>query len=226
MSFTFYLALTLTNIRNQVARPTSRVSVPASQLAKQPASRQAGQNLSQLKAQPASQPTKQPAGQRKKKSFFFDFSRFLRGKGMPKQKKHTCVRAEKEKKIFFLDFSRFSRGKGMQKKNVQHMRSGRERKKENFSIFLFFPALSAKGVHRTKTTLLIQHSIYIYINIRNQPYTLWILWQSIYGLLENHLYTIYKWGIFQQGNPILIHQKGIFWPFVVIKTHNPNPMYR
>ena len=53
----------------------------------------------------------------------------------------------------------------MQKKNVQHMRSGRERKKENFSIFLFFPALSAKGVHRTKTTLLIQHSIYIYILI-------------------------------------------------------------
>ena len=35
MSFTFYLALTLTNIRNQVARPTSRASVPASQLAKQ-----------------------------------------------------------------------------------------------------------------------------------------------------------------------------------------------
>ena len=60
MSFTFYLALTLTKIRNQVAKPTSRASVPASQLAKQPASRPAGQNLSQLEVQPA---VRRPAGQ-------------------------------------------------------------------------------------------------------------------------------------------------------------------
>ena len=104
-------------------------------------------------------------GQRKKKRKKIDFSRFSRGKGMQKQKKHACVWAEKEKKI---DFSRFSRGKGMQKqkkhacvraekekqfvfsifpvfrgeryaeKKVQHMRSGRERKKETFSIFPVF----------------------------------------------------------------------------------------
>ena len=97
----------------------------------------------------------------KEKRKFFDFSRFLRGKGMQKQK-NTRAFGQRKKKRKFFDFSRFSRGKGMQKKKVQHMRSGRERKKENFSIFLFFPALSAKGVHRTKTTLLIQHSIYIY----------------------------------------------------------------
>ena len=163
MSFTFYLALTLTNIRNQVARPTSRVSVPASQLAKQPASRQAGQNLSQLKAQPASQPANEAAGRAKEEKFFFFifFSIFpvFCGEKVCRNKKNTRAFGQRKKKRKFFDFSRFSRGKGMQKKKVQHMRSGRERKKENFSIFLFFPALSAKGVHRTKTTLLIQHRI-------------------------------------------------------------------
>jgi hypothetical protein len=72
----------------------------------------------------------------KEKRKFFDFSRFLRGKGMQKQKKHACVRAEKEKKKIFRFFPFFA-GKRYAEKKVQHMRSGRERKKENFSIFLF-----------------------------------------------------------------------------------------
>ena len=41
-------------------------------------------------------------GQRKKKRIF------LRGKGMQKQKKHACVRAEKEKNIFFRFFPFFA----------------------------------------------------------------------------------------------------------------------
>ena len=56
------LALTLTNIRNQVARPTSRVSVPASQLAKQPASRPAKTLANWRYSQPsAGRPAGRPA---------------------------------------------------------------------------------------------------------------------------------------------------------------------
>ena len=61
MSFTFYLALTLTNIRNQVARPTSRASVPASQLAKQPAGRPAKTLANWRYSQPSAG---RPAGQK------------------------------------------------------------------------------------------------------------------------------------------------------------------
>jgi hypothetical protein len=96
MSFTFYLALTLTKIRNQVAKPTSRASVPASQLAKQPASRPAGQNLSQLEVQPAvsrpagqdlsqlkAQPDSQPASQRSSRAAGWPASQKVRqGKGI------------------------------------------------------------------------------------------------------------------------------------------------
>ena len=160
MSFTFYLTLTLTNIRNQVARPTSRVSVPASQLAKQPASRQAGQNLSQLKAQPASQPANEAAGRAKEEKsffyFFFDFSRFLRGKGMPKQK-NTRAFGQRKKKENFSIFPVFRGEKVCRKKCNTCVRAEKEKKK--CFDFFFFPALSAKGVHRTKTTLLIQHRI-------------------------------------------------------------------
>ena len=78
---------------------------------------------------------------------------------MQKQK-NTRAFGQRKKKRNFSIFPVF-RGEKVCRKKVQHMRSGRERKKEKFSIFLFFPALSAKGVHRTKTTLLIQHSIIV-----------------------------------------------------------------
>jgi hypothetical protein len=73
----------------------------------------------------------------KEKRKKIDFSRFLRGKGMQKQKKHACVRAEKEKKKIFRFFPFFA-GKRYAEKKVQHMRSGRERKKEKNSIFPVF----------------------------------------------------------------------------------------
>ena len=117
-------------------------------------------------------------GTERKKEKKNDFSRFSRGKGMQKQKKHACVRAEKEKKkIFrffpffarkryaetkkntrafgqrkkkrcFFDFSRFSRGKGMQKQKKTRVRSGRERKKVFFSIFPVFSR--GKGMQKKK----------------------------------------------------------------------------
>ena len=62
--FTFYVALTLTNIRNQVARPTSRAS-RASQPANQPAKSLAKHK--NIHSQPSSQLSSQPAGQPKTK---------------------------------------------------------------------------------------------------------------------------------------------------------------
>ena len=192
MSFTFYLALTLTNIRNQVARPTSRVSVPASQLAKQPASRQAGQNLSQLKAQPASQPANEAAGRAKEeKKFFFRFFPFFAGKRYAETKKHTCVRAEKEKKIFFRFFPFFAGKRYAEKKSATHAFGQRKKKKIDFS---FFPALSAKGVHRTKTTLLIQHRFVkagdavvrcFHLKAPTLPSSNWVLEHNPFALLLN-----------------------------------------
>ena len=63
MPFTFYLALTSTNIRNQVARPTSRASrasQPAGRPAKSLAKHQ--KHLGGTASQPASQLSSRPAG--------------------------------------------------------------------------------------------------------------------------------------------------------------------
>ena len=112
-------------------------------------------------------------GQRKKK-VFFRFFRFLRGKGMQKQKK-TRVRSGREKKkrkktifrprrerkktIFrpgterkkenFSIFPVFCGEKVCRKKSATHA-FGQRKKKRKFFDFLFFPALSAKGVHPYK----------------------------------------------------------------------------
>ena len=77
------------------------------------------------------------------------------GEKVCRNKKNT--RAFGQRKIFFFsEFSRFSRGKGMQKQKKTRVRSGRERKKENFStacvraekekkkIFRFFPFFAGK----------------------------------------------------------------------------------
>jgi hypothetical protein len=74
------------------------------------------------------------SGRERKKICFFRFSRFLQGKGMQKQKRHACVRAEKGKKSTIFPF--FA-GKRYAEKKCQHMRSGRERKQDFFDFTLF-----------------------------------------------------------------------------------------
>jgi hypothetical protein len=69
------------------------------------------------------------------------------------------VRSGRErKKENFSIFPVFRGEKVCRKKSATHA-FGQRKKKRKFFDFSFFPALSAKGVHRTKTTLLIQHRI-------------------------------------------------------------------
>ena len=73
------------------------------------------------------------------------------------RKKNDFSSGHRKKKRFFSTFPVFRGEKVCRKKCNTCVRAEKEKK----TIFLFFPALSAKGVHRTKTTLLIQHSIIV-----------------------------------------------------------------